>query len=373
MAWVEHQLRRRIRLAVAGAVVLTALTAATASASMPSAEGARAQETAGLAPGSAARPGHNGGGTGTRQDATSQFPGFVLDRGRYTTFDVPGATAGVTPTGINDFGQVVGKYNTGTSSSGAGASEHGFLRDRRGRVTRIDLPGARSTATSRINDRGQIAGVYSQNTGRVGDDPNRRGFMLDHGKLIRIDYPGAVYTQAFGLNNRGQVVGEYQDASGYHAFRWDKGRFTTIDAPGAVGAVATSALGINDHGDVVGIYFTDLTLKPGTEHGYLLRNGVFTPFDAPGAALTLAFDVNDGGQIVLSGLGSTPAGPVAHGFVLRDGVKGAFTLVDVPGSTSTSAAGINNLGQVTGGYTPAATGSSSSPTGMQLMSTGLGL
>jgi uncharacterized membrane protein len=89
--------------------------------------------------------------------------------------------------------------------------------------------------------------------------------------------------------------------------------------------------------------------------------------------LTLAFDVNDRGQIVLTGIGSTPAGPVFHGFVLRNGVKGAFTPVDVPGSTSTTAAGINNLGQITGGYAPAATGSSPSPTGMQPMSMGLGL
>jgi hypothetical protein len=228
----------------------------------------------------------------------------------------PGATAGVTPTGINDLGQVIGKYNTGTSPSGAGAGEHGFLRDRRGRVTRIDVPGARSTATTRINDRGQIVGVYSQNTGRVGDDPNRRGFMLGHGKLIRIDYPGAMETQACGLNNLGQVVGEYQDATGFHAFRCSKGRFTTIDAPGAVGTGGTSATGINDFGDVVGTYATDPTGKPGTEHGFVPHDGVFTSFDAPGSALTLAFDVNDHGQIVLTGQSSTPAGPVRHGFVL---------------------------------------------------------
>ena len=39
--------------------------------------------------------------------------------------------------------------------------DHGFMRDRRGRITTIDVPGARGTAAQKINNRGQIAGVYS--------------------------------------------------------------------------------------------------------------------------------------------------------------------------------------------------------------------
>ena len=50
----------------------------------------------------------------------------------------------------------------------------------------------------------------------------------------RIDVPGAVLTVALDINNRAQVVGQYLDADGgVHGYLWDKGRFTTIDVPGA--------------------------------------------------------------------------------------------------------------------------------------------
>lgn len=67
---------------------------------------------------------------------------------------------GTSPGGIDNRGRIVGKYNDGTTATGPGASEHGFLRDRRGRFTRIDLPGAKATAVTSLNDRGQIVGAY---------------------------------------------------------------------------------------------------------------------------------------------------------------------------------------------------------------------
>jgi hypothetical protein len=125
----------RVRLAVAGALALTTITMATAGAT-----------------------------AGTRQRIDDRphtaAPGFLLERGRYRTFDVPDARVGTSPGAINNRGQIVGKYNDGTTSTGPGASEHGFLRDRNGTYTRIDLPGARATAANSINDLGQIVGAY---------------------------------------------------------------------------------------------------------------------------------------------------------------------------------------------------------------------
>jgi hypothetical protein len=77
-------LRRGLRLALAGAVVLTALSAATATAA-PTTMGNQAD----------ARP-------------RSLTPGFLLDRGRYLTLEVPGATVETAPGGINNRGQIVG-------------------------------------------------------------------------------------------------------------------------------------------------------------------------------------------------------------------------------------------------------------------------
>ena len=79
------KLGRRLCLAVAGAAVLTALTTATAAASPPTPMGVQAD-------------------AGPR----SLTPGFLLERGRYTTLEVPGATVETAPGGINDRGQIVG-------------------------------------------------------------------------------------------------------------------------------------------------------------------------------------------------------------------------------------------------------------------------
>jgi hypothetical protein len=123
-------LGRRLRLAVAGAVVVTALTAATAAAATPTSMREQAD----------ARP-------------RSLTPGFLLDRGRYTTIEVPGATVETGAGGINNRGQIVG------GARGGGSPDRGYLRDTRGRYTTFRFPGARSTLAQKINDRGQITGL----------------------------------------------------------------------------------------------------------------------------------------------------------------------------------------------------------------------
>jgi probable HAF family extracellular repeat protein len=181
----------------------------------------------------------------------SQIPGFLLDRGRYTTIEIRGARVETAPLGINDRGEMGGAYDDGNG-------DHGFMRDRRGRITTIDVPGARGTAAMKINNRSQITGVYSDTSPDTQDlNAPERGFLLDRGKLTRIDVPGAVQTRAVGINDRGQVVGEYTDADGrVHGFLWDKEQFTSIDVPGAAG---TSAVDINDRGQIVGAYSEDGT------------------------------------------------------------------------------------------------------------------
>ena len=154
----------------------------------------------------------------------SQIPGFLLDRGRYTTIEILGARVETAPLGINDRGDIAGAYDDGKG-------DHGFMRDRRGRITTIDVPGARGTAAQKINNRGQIAGVYSD-TSPDTQIPPERGFLLERGKLTRIDVPDAVQTRAVGINNRGQVVGEYTDADGMvHGFLWDKGSSPRSTSP----------------------------------------------------------------------------------------------------------------------------------------------
>jgi probable HAF family extracellular repeat protein len=238
------------------------------------------------------------------------------------------------------------------------------MRDKNGRFTRIDVPGAGLTAPIDINDRGQVVGQF-QNTDYCPDgaDP-LRGFLRDRtGRFTIIHVPDSVYTTANGINERGQVVGFYVDAAGTpHGFGWHEGRFTTIDFPDAP---ATSLTGINNRGQIVGVY------GPTTEpvlHGFLLCGGVFATFDAPGVPVTSPLDINDRGQIV--GFTIREPSPVpfvgARGFLLAKGAKGPFTPIDFPGASLTAAGGIDDRGRIVGTYQNATAAPDGQPSPMRM-------
>jgi YD repeat-containing protein len=189
-------LRRRLGVLIAGSLVVTALTAGTAAAAVPTPMGIAAPEPTRL--GTVASPGTGLQGGGSAQPRTP-VPGFLLEQGRYTRFDAPGAVQQTNALGINNRGVIVGKY---TDAAGV---QHGFRRDTHGRFTTIDVPGAAATHLNKLNDRGQIVGRDHQTFQPGGGSPFR-GILLDGDRLVRIDGPGARQTQALGINNRGQVV-----------------------------------------------------------------------------------------------------------------------------------------------------------------------
>ncbi|MCT9081326.1 hypothetical protein [Streptomyces fulvoviolaceus] len=320
--------RGRPRQVVATAVALAALTVGTAGAPSPAAPHTSAPVS----------------GNGRTAQPTSLFPGFLLDRGRYTTIEAPQAGVQVFPTGINNRGTVVGEYVR------TDVRESGLLRHPGGRITTFDIPGARGTEANQINDRGQITGTFSLDTPIVNNSARPHGYVLDHGKVTRIDFPGAHSTSVSAVDNRGLAVGVYTDAGGRrHGFRWQQGRFTTLDVPGAANTVP---LDNNDRGQIVG-YTSDAA---GTAiRGFLWEQGRLTTIKAPGARFTDASGINNRGQIV----GSTYDDPAdltgARGYLLADGAKGRFTPVTVPGAPRTVAAGINDQGQIVGLYENPAT------------------
>jgi probable HAF family extracellular repeat protein len=267
----------------------------------------------------------------------SQLPAFVLERGRYTSFEAADPSVRLAALGINDRGEIAGEFITRTR-------EYGFLRDKRGRISRIDLPGAAGVQVDKVNNRGQIVGAYNQ-TSPFLPDPNAgsRGFVLTRGRLTKIDVPRATSTVAHGINDRGQVVGIYEDGDGRdHGFLWRQGDFTSFDVPGAT---ATEPLAINNRGQIVGIYVD----ANGAVHGFLRSHGAYTAIDAPGAAFTIPNGINNRGQIV-GGMSTDPTGWPVHGFVLWRGVDGPFTPIDVPGAPNTLPGAINNRGQIVGAY-----------------------
>jgi probable HAF family extracellular repeat protein len=96
--------------------------------------------------------------------------GFLLTRGRYSTFDGPDGPF-TFALGLNNRGRIVGF--TTDALEGAGTEFQGFvLRDGAdGPVTRIEIPGALGTGATGINDRGQIVGRYGNPNATTGAAP----------------------------------------------------------------------------------------------------------------------------------------------------------------------------------------------------------
>jgi probable HAF family extracellular repeat protein len=105
--------------------------------------------------------------------------------------------------------------------------------------------------------------------------------------------------------------------------------------------------GINERKEIVGFYVDPST---GIRHSYLLRKGVATLIDFPGATATLAWGINNRRQVV--GWYQKKDG-VVHGFVWREG---EFTSVDISDAVETVVLGINSVGDIVGIYVDSTTG-----------------
>jgi uncharacterized membrane protein len=218
---------------------------------------------------------------------------FVRDRkGRYSIIaDPPGRSGdGLTyeAVDINNRGEIVGFYNDDD-----GVTTTGFLRDRTGRFTDINVPGSQVTGPLRINDRRQVVGIYADGGRAV------HGFLWDDGEFATIDVAGAAATVVLGVNDRGQMVGSYIDASGaYHGFQRDRdGDVITLpEAPDADPASGgTQPASVNERGQIVGVGYD----SRGGSRGFLFERGRFTLLDgADHATYTRALDISNRGQIV---------------------------------------------------------------------------
>ncbi len=267
---------------------------------------------------------------GVGADGSNSFDstGFkaVIAPFSFTTIDFPGATR-TRAVGLNDHGDIVGDYR---DSSGV---FHGYLLSH-GNFTTFDPPGSIQTRGLAINNLGVIGGTFLDSSNA------RHSYLLNHGAFTIFDFPGATATFLQGINDLGQVVGTYIDSAGNtHGFLRTAGNFTTIDFPGAV--QGTVAGGINDRGQIVG-NFGDAS---GITHGFLLSGGNLSTIDFPGALDTTApFGISANGEIV--GFYDDSNG-VLHGFTL---IAGNFSTVDFPGGFNTLAFRVNEAGQIVGRY-----------------------
>ena len=155
-------------------------------------------------------------------------------------------------------------------------------------------------------------------------------------RFVKIQVPNSIETQANGINARGDIVGSYTDTEGvHHGFLLRKGVFTSIDVPGA--AETWAARGINARGDIVGNFDEPDYIA---RHGYLLSNGQFTQIDYPGSSQTVVECINNAGDI--TGTWYDALGNVS-GFIRRDG---KFHNVSIPGGTNENVRAAQDNGRV---------------------------
>lgn len=257
------------------------------------------------------------------------LPGLAAGQFKFTTFDVPGATA--TAVNTNSTHAIAGEFDD------ADGNTHGFVVGNHGFI-QFDVPGALGTTINGINASGDLAGLW--------DDGTRlHGFMTKNGKITMVDPPGSTYTGSINVNASGSIVGAFRNTSPVpntrHGFLRDKkGVFTTFDAPGAAVPGGTVPACMNDHGEIVGNF-----VDGAGRHGFMLIKGVWTQLDVPGAVLTVTQGINNAGLVVGAYVDDTVF--EEHGWILIDGV---FITIDVPGSTFTGIFNINAEGEIVGAY-----------------------
>jgi hypothetical protein len=280
----------------------------------------------------------------------------------FTRIDVPGAFQTV-PSGINAGGVIVGWYFSGTGCPGAPCTVKGFiLKD--GAFTTVvyhnQLTGTDAALTQLrgVGPSGEIVGSY-----RMAGEPavNFHGFILTTGgELVPVDYPGHTSTIPQRILPDGTILGCYHDTDQMltmHGIWMDKHGFSAVEM------ATTMNNGGTPSGRTVTGLFTDM--DTGMGRGYVIDDGDFTPFDAPGSDFTTAWDMNPAGTIV--GWFEEAGTSNVHGYVLEHWrvsggeLSGTYTTIDFPLSPSTNAAytdvfGINASGDIVGKFRETANG-----------------
>jgi probable HAF family extracellular repeat protein len=208
---------------------------------------------------------------------------FYLNGTTYIPFAPNGGTPAVA-FGINDVGQIVGQYTSGTTSPGFAMSGTS--------LTTINAPlGPNIVNAQGINNNGQVVGFY------VGNDGQDHGFQFQlssanngvgTGTAIAdptippvAGEPGAtfVFSQILGINDHGIAVGYYGDSTtSQHGFIYNTntGTYTFLDDPNEGfnnGVEVTQITGINNSGEITGFY-TDAS---GLAHGFVAQFSVPEP------------------------------------------------------------------------------------------------
>jgi probable HAF family extracellular repeat protein len=229
--------------------------------------------------------------------------------------------------GINTAGDVVGSAYLADNYSHAYLYSGGSMSDLG------TLGGFLDSYASGINDVGHVVGFAFDM------DAHSHAFVYSDGTLMDLGTLGGIASQAFAINNVDQIVGQALTSDGtWHAFLYNNGVMNDLWPQ----ASSSIAWGINDSGQVVGSGY-----NPGDRHthAFVYSDGAITDLGTlTDDGDSSAYGINAYGQIVGSATVHGPSGP-SHAFLYTDGAM--IDLGTLGGAVST-AYGINSYGQVVG-------------------------
>ena len=147
-------------------------------------------------------------------DSSFVSHGFILNGGKYTVVNAPGA-AGTALTGINDLGEISGTTcsDPACANTGNNTSNQSFVRSTRRQVHILQSTRRNQQRASTVSPLGAVVGSYTDNGGST-CFVECQGYLLFLGTYTTIDFPGATFTFAAGGNVENDIAGTYIDAVG---------------------------------------------------------------------------------------------------------------------------------------------------------------
>jgi hypothetical protein len=200
---------------------------------------------------------------------------------------------------------------------------------------------------SGVNDQGQVVGFVQPSP----TSPPIAGFLYTSGKgavALQTDAANVQSVSAFAINDAGQIAGDYGDSTGVHAIFWSAGGTSPTTLPGQGPSLADA---INVHGEVVGSANFSTNSIPNTGAA-LWTSSTAVPIDlGPG----LARGINASGDVVGLAPGAQPG--LYQPFVCPANGR-EMPLPLLAGYTAGAAFGINQAGTIVG---EVSVGTSSNP------------
>jgi len=234
--------------------------------------------------------------------------GFVWQHGVMNALPTLGGNNGYAAA-ANNVGQVVGWAETPVHDATCIAPQVLQFQaviwgPRRDQIQQLPpLEGDPDSAATAINDRGQVVGISGTCYKAVGALSAKHAVLWEDGKATDIGNLGGIaWNTPAAINNRGDVAGfsdlpgDDPDHPNFHAFFWTK-RDGIQDLGTLPGDRISLAFGVNDRGQVVGE-----SIGPNGRRAFLWQRGIMTdlntlvPQGSP--LLVYANDINDAGEIV---------------------------------------------------------------------------